>query len=93
MFGKETNSTSFRAGVAGDASESEQASNGTPIDPRRMAELVASGDLPLPQHLPLEQLDRLARDVQQLRRQRLVQFVARVIANDIYNARRSKQGG
>lgn len=72
---------------------SAQAAPYSPEQFRRMVELVADGELPLPRHLPAEQRAALAREVQQRRRRRLVQFVARVIADDILNARRSKQGG
>jgi hypothetical protein len=54
---------------------------------QRTAELVAAGDLPLPQHLTDEQLAMLVREVRQRRRQRLVQYVARAIAQDILRSR------
>jgi hypothetical protein len=60
---------------------------------QRMAEMVATGDLPLPQHLTDEQFAMLVRDVQRRRRRRLVQFVARAIATHIVHGREPRQGG
>jgi hypothetical protein len=60
---------------------------------QRMAEMVATGDLPLPQHLTDEQLAMLVREVQQRRRRRLVQFIARAIATHIVHGREPRQGG
>ena len=58
---------------------------------QRVAELVAIGDLPLPQHLPGEQLSLLVRTVRERRRRRLVQFVARAIAMHVIHG--DRQGG
>jgi len=83
-------------GANGHAIESEPAAQAAPYSPeqfRRTVELVADGELPLPEHLPAEQRASMAREVQELRRRRLVQFTARVIARDILDARRPKQGG
>lgn len=54
-----------------------------PREISRLARLVAHGELPVPQHLNAEDLQQLVRDVQEHRRRRLVQFIARVIAQDI----------
>ena len=58
---------------------------------QRIAALVADGDLPLPLDLPDKQLAKLVREVQERRRRRLVQFVARAIAMDIVSG--NGQGG
>ena len=52
----------------------------------RIADLVARGELPVPLHLPAEQLDKVVCDVRQHRRRRLVKFIARAIAQDIHLA-------
>ncbi len=52
----------------------------------RLANLVASGEVPLPADLHPDQLEHLAREVRQQRRRRLVQFIARTIALDIHRS-------
>jgi hypothetical protein len=60
---------------------------------QRMAEMVAIGDMPLPRNLTDEQLALLGREVQQRRRRRLVQFIARAIAIDIAAGHGLQHGG
>lgn len=96
MSNHQLDSTNPDDGATGHETQSVSSAQAMPYSPeqfRRTVELVASGALPLPQHLPVEQRIALAREVQRRRRRRLVQFVARVIAQDIVNARRSKDGG
>ena len=96
MSSQDSNFTDLSDGVSCDATDTPSTRQAAPESPqhfRRMVELVASGELPLPQHLPCEQLGRLAREVHKLRRRRLVHFVARAVANDILKARRPKHGG
>ena len=50
----------------------------------RVAQLVASGEVAFPAGLSVARTDRLARIVREQRRRRLVQFIARSIARDIY---------
>ena len=52
----------------------------------RLADLVASGELPLPTDLHSDQLEHLAREVRQRRRRRLVRFIARTLALDIHRS-------
>ena len=90
---KSTNPTD---GATGDATKSESVPDASPHTPeqfRRIAELVASGELPLPRHLSDGQLARLAREVQQIRRKRLIDFVAQAIADDIVQSHEPKHGG
>jgi len=49
----------------------------------RFAQLVADGELPFPRSLSLERKQRLLSEVQRCRRDRLVHYIARVIAEDI----------
>jgi len=49
----------------------------------RLAQLVADGELPFPGNLPLERRQRLLVEVQRHRRERLVHYIARAIAEDI----------
>lgn len=49
----------------------------------RLAELVADGRIELPGDLPHESLQRLVTLVREIRRHRLVTFIARCIAVDI----------
>jgi hypothetical protein len=55
----------------------------------RIADLVARGEMPVPQHLRAEQLHSLVREVRKRRRRRLVKFIARAIALDIHRSRES----
>lgn len=52
----------------------------------RIARLVADGELPLPQDLATEDFDWLVKKVRKLRRRRLVRFIARAIAFDIWQS-------
>lgn len=49
----------------------------------QIAQSVATGELPLPRNFTPEQLHRLVGLVRQLRRDRLVEYIARSIASDI----------
>ncbi len=51
---------------------------------RRWAELVASGETPLPADLKPEELRTVLREVGRLRRERLVRLIARAIARDLH---------
>ena len=55
----------------------------TPEQLMRLAQLVADGELPFPGNLPLERKQRLLSEVQRRRRDRLVHYIARAIAEDI----------
>lgn len=50
----------------------------------RWALLIASGEAPLPAELAPAELSVVLAEVARLRRERLVRFVARAIAQDIY---------
>ena len=50
---------------------------------RRWAELVASGEAPLPEDLAPEELRTVLREVGRLRRERLVRLIARAVAQDL----------
>lgn len=56
---------------------------GSPERLQRLAALVALGEIPLPRHLPTDQLRHLIGEVRRLRRRRLFQFLGRAIARDI----------
>ena len=51
---------------------------------RRWAELIASGETPLPADLALEELRTVLREVGRLRRERLVRLIARALAQDLH---------
>lgn len=53
---------------------------------RRLAALVALGDVPLPEDLAPDELRTILTEVARLRRDRLVGFIARAIASDIESA-------
>jgi len=55
----------------------------TPEQLTRLAHLITNGELPFPGNLPLEREQRLLSDVQRRRRDRLVHYIARAIAEDI----------
>ena len=60
---------------------------------RRLASLVADGEIPLPTDLPDRDLLALCRHVKKALRQRLVQYVARAIAMDIHRERGPHETG
>jgi hypothetical protein len=53
----------------------------------RWAEIIAAGEEPLPQDLEPSQASALTHRVRQLRRQRLVGFIARQVALEVHRAR------
>lgn len=57
------------------------------------SELIANGEIGFPAGLTTSEQEALLRAVQVRRRRRLVQFIARVIAQDILQSRRQVQGG
>ena len=64
------------------------ASSSLPDHLARKAELVASGELPFAvDDVPADLLPAYVGHVRRLRRRRLVQFIARAIANDIHRSR------
>ena len=96
MSNHQLDSTNLDDGATDHETQSVSSAQAEPYSPeqfRRTAELVASGELPLPRRLPAEQRTALAREVQRRRRRRLVQFVARAIAVDILAAREPKNEG
>lgn len=54
---------------------------------RRWAELIASGETPLPADLKPEELTTVLREVGRLRRERLVRLIARALAGDLHRSR------
>lgn len=54
-----------------------------PSDVPRLARLVADGSMPFPTGLSVADVNRLAEEVVRIRRQRLLKFIARAIADDI----------
>lgn len=61
-------------------------------DPDRLAALLAAGEAPFPEGLPAAEAAALAAAVRRLRRERLVRFVARLIARSIIRDLRAKAG-
>ena len=61
-------------------------SPGDKLDVDRWARLIADGQVSFPAELSLLTQEVLAREVSQFRRQRLLKFIARVIAMDIYRS-------
>lgn len=59
----------------------------SPRELRRLAELIATGQLPFPEDYHAEPACQLVTTVRHFRRQRLVHFIARAIAQDILNER------
>lgn len=59
------------------------------IDADRWAQLIANGDAGFPTDLPTEVKADLISKVSQLRRSRLLKYIARAIADDILRARGS----
>ena len=59
----------------------------------RWAALVAEGTVAFPSGLTAEESEQLRADVSRRRRERLVKFLARVIAADIRSSREARHGG
>jgi hypothetical protein len=59
---------------------------GDKLDVDRWARLIADGQVSFPAELSLLTQEVLAREVSQFRRQRLLRFIARAIAMDIYRS-------
>ena len=55
----------------------------------RLAELVANGECSPPVSLSMEERNRLLARVADLRRERLIRYIAGAIASDIYRSRES----
>lgn len=53
----------------------------------RWAELIASGETPLPADLKPEDLRTVLREVGRLRRERLIRLIARALAGDLHRSR------
>lgn len=53
----------------------------------RWAQLIAEGSAPSPTNLAPALEERMAREVRRLRRERLVRFLARLIAQDLHQRR------
>ncbi len=76
--------------MSGHFTSSTSSSSGEPHDHQsvgsseQLFRLVASGAVPVPAGLPVDQLRELIRKVGELRRQRLVQHIARAIALDLH---------
>jgi hypothetical protein len=63
-----------------------KADNGSPLTSeqlQRWAARIAEGQDPFPRDLPAAERERLATEVRRLRRERLLAFLARAIAQDI----------
>ena len=58
------------------------------VDVSRVAQMVACGEMQTPLHWPPDLLHRLLDEVHRIRRGRLVRFIARSIASDIYREER-----
>lgn len=50
----------------------------------RVVDLVSSGEFPFPEDLPTEEMDRLVFEVRKRRQRRLVQYIARTVAKEIW---------
>jgi hypothetical protein len=59
---------------------------------QRQALLVANGEIPVPADLSANDLQTLVTNVQTIRRRRLLDYAARAIATDIYEARAAQKG-
>ena len=75
----------------GESPDSPAAQTSKAKQQARIADLVARGELPVPVHLPHQQLHSLVQDVRKLRRQRLLAYIARVIAVDIHQSRNARK--
>ena len=60
-------------------------------DQRSLASMIANGELPVPIDWPEDRLLILLNDVHNLRRRRLVSFIARAIARDICREQRQEE--
>lgn len=63
--------------------ECNNANSSSQIDFGRMAEVIASGQIPFPENLSDDVAERLRLQVVRLRRKQFVRLVARAIARDI----------
>lgn len=62
-------------------------------DLSRQAKLIADGELPFPEALPKAAAFQLAREVQNRRRVRLIQFLARQVAQYLCDRQPDEVGG
>ncbi len=65
--------------------EFEAESNTSRIDHSKLASLIANGELPFPTSLSPLESDRLAAQVRNRRRNQLVQFLARQVAQHLHD--------
>lgn len=56
----------------------------SPVKLDHIAKMVAQGELPFPENIEPEQMNQLALEVRKQRRRRLIRYIARSIAMDIY---------
>lgn len=59
----------------------------THIDLKRLSELIAEGDHPFPDSLSTESTFELAAKVREIRKQRLIDLLAKVVAIDLVKSR------
>jgi hypothetical protein len=76
---------------AGESTDRVHHQRSEPSAPDRQAELIARGEIPFPAELPPHELRALADDVRQLRQQRLLAFIAELIARDILHAENTRE--
>lgn len=55
----------------------------THVDSKRLSELIAEGDHPFPDSLSTESTFELAAKVREIRKQRLIDLLTKVVANDL----------
>ncbi|MFV1965741.1 MAG: hypothetical protein ACC628_09990 [Pirellulaceae bacterium] len=63
-----------------------------PIQVAKLAELVANGKVPFPANLSSSETERLRETVAELRRHRLIKFIAQAIAKDIHDGTHNATG-
>ena len=70
------------------ASLPDENAKATPEPLARLAELIADGRAVLPPGLSADHLQTLIREVRRRRRDRLIQFIGRAVARDLYRGGR-----
>jgi hypothetical protein len=76
-----------RGGIFQQAEPASSPNAGNNLNVDRWAQLAADGQVPLPLHLQSPTREAIITRVAQLRRSRLVEFIARAIAQDIWHSR------